>query len=305
MEELKLKDIASELLVLNKITVDKLFQLDNAADCIALYVFYYKTAKWQETNIIKANDLYIKKSLKWGIDKIRRTKAVLKENGLIDIVQRRKDNKIDGWYIQVSYLVTERNLEDVKIKVQDEYLEHLKPITPNSNNTQKQQVGNPTSRNEEINALKETIKSLKKEIEMLQKNNINASKEKANTIEVSTSDIPYEEIVQFLNEAAGTNYRSNSKKTRDLIKSRFNEGFTLEEFKKVIDNKTREWKYNTEMCKYLRPETLFGTKFESYLNQKINFNEESTNDDFEESGYYDWINEAIADYDWLNDDQND
>ena len=36
----------------------------------------------------------------------------------------------------------------------------------------------------------------------------------------------------------------------------------------VIDNKTKEWLNNKEMCQYLRPETLFGTKFESYLNQK-------------------------------------
>jgi hypothetical protein len=35
----------------------------------------------------------------------------------------------------------------------------------------------------------------------------------------------------------------------------------------VIDNKVSEWK-NTEMAKFIRPETLFGTKFESYLNQK-------------------------------------
>ena len=75
------------------------------------------------------------------------------------------------------------------------------------------------------------------------------------------------EIINYLNLKANTHYRHNIKKTQSLISARFNENFTLDDFKRVIDNKVSEWK-NTEMEKYLRPETLFGTKFESYLNQK-------------------------------------
>lgn len=81
--------------------------------------------------------------------------------------------------------------------------------------------------------------------------------------------IPYEEIVEYLNERTGSNYRYTTKKTKDLIKARFNEGFNLEDFKVVIDKKTMEWINDKEMNKYLRPETLFGTKFESYLNQPV------------------------------------
>ena len=160
MNDIELNDIADDLLILNKITVDRLFQLENCADCIALYVFYYKTAKWQKTNTVKANDQYVKKSLKWGISKIQKTKQTLKEHGLIDIVQRRKDGKIEGWFIKVSYLVSERKADEIKINVQE------------SNNTQNEQVENCTSGNEETNALKEKIKCLKKEIEMLKNNNI-------------------------------------------------------------------------------------------------------------------------------------
>ena len=155
MNDIELNDIADDLLILNKITIDRLFQLENCADCIALYVFYYKTAKWQKTNTVKANDQYVKKSLKWGISKIQKTKQTLKEHGLIDIVQRRKDGKIEGWFIKVSYLVSERKADEIKIKVQE------------SNNTQNEQVENCTSCNEETNALKEKIKCLEKEIEML------------------------------------------------------------------------------------------------------------------------------------------
>lgn len=77
----------------------------------------------------------------------------------------------------------------------------------------------------------------------------------------------YQNIVGNLNKCAGTNYRATGKKTQRLIHARFADGFTAADFKTVIDNKVAEWK-GTEMAKYLRPETLFGTKFESYLNQK-------------------------------------
>lgn len=113
------------------------------------------------------------------------------------------------------------------------------------------------------------------------------------------TNIPYQEIVNFLNESAGTNYRATSKKTKDLIKARINEGFTLEDFKIVIEKKTKEWINDTKMRIYLRPETLFGTKFEGYLNQKVNIKEKLNNEEFVEEGYYDWINETI-DYDWFN-----
>ena len=80
-------------------------------------------------------------------------------------------------------------------------------------------------------------------------------------------DLPYKEIVDYLNLKNNSNYKYTTKKTKDCIKARINEGFTLDDFKKVIDNKINEW-LGTNMEKYLRPETLFGTKFESYLNQK-------------------------------------
>lgn len=74
-------------------------------------------------------------------------------------------------------------------------------------------------------------------------------------------------IVDYLNEVAGTKYRPTSDKTKALITARLNEGFTLDDFKTVIKKKVDEWS-GTDMAKYIRPETLFGTKFEAYLNQK-------------------------------------
>lgn len=83
----------------------------------------------------------------------------------------------------------------------------------------------------------------------------------------------YKAVVDYLNLKAGTAYRSTSKDTQRCIKARLAEGFTVEDFKHVIDVKCEEWGHKPgagekDMRPYLRPSTLFGTKFESYLNQK-------------------------------------
>jgi uncharacterized phage protein (TIGR02220 family)/predicted phage replisome organizer len=78
----------------------------------------------------------------------------------------------------------------------------------------------------------------------------------------------YSSIIAYLNEKAGTNYRASSKATQTCIHARLAEGFTEADFKTVIDKKCAEW-IGGELEQYLRPSTLFGTKFESYLNAKV------------------------------------
>ena len=75
------------------------------------------------------------------------------------------------------------------------------------------------------------------------------------------------ETIAYLNQKAGTRYRVTVAKTKALIQARMKEGFTLDDFKTVIDVKVVEWVNDSKMSKFLRPETLFGNKFESYLNQ--------------------------------------
>lgn len=76
----------------------------------------------------------------------------------------------------------------------------------------------------------------------------------------------YTAVIDFLNQQAGTAYKATSKATQQHINARLAEGFTLDDFRAVIAKKCGEWKGDAKMAKYLRPETLFGTKFESYLN---------------------------------------
>lgn len=81
-----------------------------------------------------------------------------------------------------------------------------------------------------------------------------------------TDDI--KEVVDHLNARLGTHYRSTTQATRKLLKARFKEGFTVEEIKTVIDKKAAEWLGNASMEQFLRPDTLFGNKFEGYLNAR-------------------------------------
>ena len=78
----------------------------------------------------------------------------------------------------------------------------------------------------------------------------------------------YKSIVGYLNEKAGTDYKPTTKKTQDCIRARLAESFTEEQFKVVIDRKVQDWLNDPKMSKFLRPETLFGPKFEGYLNEK-------------------------------------
>jgi len=76
-----------------------------------------------------------------------------------------------------------------------------------------------------------------------------------------------EVMVDFLNERTGRNYKTNNPKTQSLVRARLREGFREADFDNVIETKCDEW-LDTDMEKYLRPDTLFGTKFENYANQR-------------------------------------
>lgn len=117
-----------------------------------------------------------------------------------------------------------------------------------------QQVNNNrTTTEQQLNTnKKERNKECKKDID-----NIVEKESRQNTIK---------EIVEYLNLKTKKSFKASTKATQRHISARLEEGYSLEDFKTVIDKKTKEWK-GTEMDQYLRPETLFGTKFEGYLNQ--------------------------------------
>ena len=235
-DELNLLDIADTLFILDKRTVDTLFSLENGADCFVLYGFYYKTAKWQKTNIVKANDEYVKKSLKWGIDKVKRVKDTLKEKGLIQTVKKINDNgKIEGWYVQISYLVNNEKLDKIDV----------------THNTQKPLVVRATSGNEETNALiyniemlknnnkmlEEENNKLKKEIELLKENNIIKENKEENINNINIKENGLEYILEYWN----TKGIIKHSKINELMKKAYKKaikdyGLTDEQIKEAIDN---------------------------------------------------------------------
>lgn len=92
-------------------------------------------------------------------------------------------------------------------------------------------------------------------------------KEKVNILSGNESpDSVHLEILNFLNLSTQKKFKLTNK-VKTLINARLEEDFTLENFKTVINKKTEEWLL-TDMNKYLRPETLFSNKFQSYLNQQ-------------------------------------
>ena len=95
----------------------------------------------------------------------------------------------------------------------------------------------------------------------INKNNNNNNKEKA-----SKDDIPYQEIIDYLNEKTGKRFKAVDS-NKKLIRARWREKYTLEDFKKVIDVKVEKWLGN-DMEEYLRPKTLFASShFDDYLNE--------------------------------------
>lgn len=118
---------------------------------------------------------------------------------------------------------------------------------------------------------RQNSKVCKSDVQNLQESNIDNNIDINSSIKKEYKESPQESdftvaVVDYLNEKAGTHYRAGVAKTQSLIKARANEGFTEADFRTVIDKKCADW-IGTEYEQYLRPQTLFGTKFESYLNQ--------------------------------------
>lgn len=105
-------------------------------------------------------------------------------------------------------------------------------------------------------------------------NNINNNIDKYNKAKDFVNKV--QDIIKYFNSVCSTNFKSNTVATRKLIKRHLDEGFTIDDFKKVIDLKYLDWGKNPKRFsggqmsnEYLRPATLFGDKFESYVYEAL------------------------------------
>lgn len=118
------------------------------------------------------------------------------------------------------------------------------------------------------NASTALAEGYKKKKEKIKNKNINISPN-GDMSGKPDAEYPYKAIVDYLNDKTGKRFEDKSEDTRRFIKARIDEGHTVEEFFRVIDNMVAKWKGDPKMDDYLRPSTLFGTKFESYLNVRM------------------------------------
>lgn len=102
-----------EPIILSKSLIDILLKEENPSALLALYAFYYYTAKWQKTNQPKATVTYVANGLKWGVDKVRLYKNILNKLGLIsDICTRNINGQIAAHYIHVNFIWGHEKVSD-------------------------------------------------------------------------------------------------------------------------------------------------------------------------------------------------
>ncbi|MFW6275034.1 MAG: hypothetical protein ACOC2M_00205 [bacterium] len=100
-------DIQHEPIVLSKPLIDLFLKQDNPSNLIALYTFYYYTAKWQKTNQIKATTSYVAKGLNWSERTVKRYKAQLLDLKLIEsIAVKDEKGQINNWYVKINFIWT-------------------------------------------------------------------------------------------------------------------------------------------------------------------------------------------------------
>lgn len=209
--------------------------------------------RWQNHFSVAISTL--KSKTKCSKDALYRARNQLKQKGRIDFIQRKGNQS--AVYEIISFQA-----------FQSDFVSEIETQTATQNNTTNSIASCGATQSATQSATQIATQTA----------TINKLKHKQNkteyTKDITEKDSMVKAVIDFLNEKTGANYKSNVNKNRDLIKARQNEGFTLQDFKTVIEVKCEEWGNpaklgDKDMRKYLRPETLFGTKFESYLNQNL------------------------------------
>lgn len=204
-------------------------------------------------------------------------------------------------YYELITLLSEKEQQELLLAITKFMFEDVEPVLndkqtkifnnlrrPLEKSKKRSKCGSITKTNDNQEEINEETKENQNEIKTKSKENQNQNEIKTHqdvnvivnvndNVDVNVNKISLEEIkgiIDYLNLKSNSNYKYSSSKTQSLIKARINDGFTLNDFKIVIDKKTDEW-LGTEFEKFLRPETLFSNKFEGYLNQKTTTKKET------------------------------
>ena len=189
----------------------------------------------------------LEKASKDGRESLRSAFKELQKHGyVIRKPHQNNQGKLDGW----ETIVNEKPVISNRLT---ENPTDGKPVGRKTSQAEKPSDGKPATSNNDFSNNDSS------------KNN---SSKKDKDIVADAPALPFETIINYLNEKAGTSFKHTTKRTQEFIRARYNERFTTADFKTVIDIKVDEWLHDSEFNRYLRPETLFSPKFESYLNQK-------------------------------------
>ena len=106
------------------------------------------------------------------------------------------------------------------------------------------------------------------------------------------------EVIEHLNDITGSKFRASGVANRNPIVSVLNQGYKVADLKMVIENQYMSWGNDPVMCEYLRPSTLFGNKFENYLNaaiqRKNNANKPNATSNKKSANYMQSITDAVS-----------
>ena len=100
-------------------------------------------------------------------------------------------------------------------------------------------------------------------------NSINNNNDNNNNKDLLSCKQDYaRQVIEYLNLKANKKFSHTTSKTAGFLNARYDDGYTLDQIKQVIDKKVHDWSNKKEMSNYLRPQTLFNpTNFEAYLNE--------------------------------------
>lgn len=187
-------------------------------------------------------------------------------------------------YYELITLLTEREQQELLLAITKFMFEDVEPTLndkqtkifnnlrrPLEKSKKRSKCGSITKSNENQKEIKTKSNENQKENESKTHQDVNVIVNVNDNVDVNVNKITLAEIkgiIEYLNIKSNSHYKYSTDKTQTLIKARIKDGFTLDDFKIVIDKKCEEW-LGTDFEKFLRPETLFSNKFEGYLNQKI------------------------------------
>ncbi len=188
--------------------------------------------------------------------KQRKALQTLQDKGYVDIVYKGMPSKR---YVRLNDFFAQETVESDDEILDDISPENESPVVKNFNNKELKNL--TTSRSKIEQQVVKNFNGKNNKLRIIKKNNKEIYKESPPANEIA-------EIYEYLNEQLGTRYKPTTKANASLVHARLEEGFTVDDFKVVIDTKLSEWGNDEQMRKFLRPQTLFApTKFESYLNQ--------------------------------------